>query len=85
MWLAIPLGLLVAGFVGELARRGGTAGASDPSHTGAWPLTCPASGAAPLQPRGRLDKGPAEEDVSRTQEPLRFDCGTGEVWGRHVP
>ena len=85
IWLAIPLALLGAGFIGGLVRERGPAGSDTATRTTVWPSACPGPGTALLPDRSHLSHGSDARNLVGSQGPLPFDCGTGEVWRRHVP
>jgi len=83
--LVILLGLLAMGLVAHWAPHAGAAGPNSPPAVAQREASCPQPAIEILMGRWGLGEETAHGELPSDEEPLRFDCGTGETWRHHVP
>ncbi len=83
---AIPLGVPGLALIGSLTCWAGPAGTNAAPHPTVEQTKCPEPGLAGVSEWAGLHHDePNLRGIDPGEEPVRLDCGTGEVWRRHVP
>ncbi len=83
--LVTLLGILAMGLAAELAPHAGATGLDSSPHAARREFICPDLGVELLANWGDPHEEAAPGESPSAGKPLRYDCGIGETWRRHVP